>query len=118
MRRRERGVALLEVLVALMILSASGLALTGLVGAGLGEERDARPREHTLAAEDRLLIALTLLTRPELDLRLGRHPLGEFLVDIERPERTLYRVALRQAATPQVEDVVTVVYRPEAADAP
>jgi len=116
-RRPERGVALLEALVALMILSASGLALTGLVSAGLGEERDARAREHTLAAEDRLLTALTLLKRPELDQRVGRHLLGEFLVDIERPERTLYRVALRQAASPHVEDLVTVVYRPEAAHA-
>ena len=118
MPRTERGVVLLEVLVALMILSASGLALTGLVSAGLGEERDARARERTLSAEDRLLTALTLLKRPELDQRIGRHPLGEFLVDIERPEQTLYRVALRQAVTPQVEDVVTVVYRAEAAHAP
>ena len=48
----------------------------------------------------------------------GRHPFGEFLVEIERPEQTLYRVVLRQAATPQVEDVVTVVYRPETGHAP
>ena len=49
---------------------------------------------------------------------MGCHAYCARKVDIERPERTLYRVALRQAATPQVEDVVTVVYRPEAADAP
>ena len=118
MARTERGVALLEVLVALMILATLGLALTGLVSAGLSGERDRRARERTLVAEDRLLAALTLLKRSELDRRLGRHPLGEFLVDIERPEQTLYRVALRQGVTPQVEDVVTVVYRPEEAHVP
>ena len=118
MRYPERGVALLEVLVALMILAASGLALAGLVSAGLTEELDARVRERTLAAEDRLLTALSLLKRPDFDRRLGRYPLGEFLVEIERPEQSLYRIALLQAVTPQVEAVVTVVYRSEDGRAP
>ena len=116
MLRANRGVALLEVLVAMAILSASGLALVGLVSAGLGAERDARERERTLATEDRVLTALTLLKRDELDRRLGRHPLGEFVVDIERPERTLYRIALSPTSPPGVEDLVTVVYRREPPD--
>src|SRR6266571_4594868 len=112
------GFTLLEVLVAVAILSASGLALVGLVSAGLKAERDARERERTLATEDRLLTALTLLKREELDRRLGRHPLSEFVVDVERPERTLYRIALAQARSPEVEDLVTVVYRREARNVP
>ena len=116
MLRANRGVALLEVLVAMAILSASGLALVGLVSAGLGAERDARERERTLATEDRVLTALTLLKREELDRRLGHHPVGEFVVDIERPERTLYRIAVIRAQAPQVEDLVTVVYRREPPD--
>ena len=118
MRLADRGVALLEVLVALALLSASGMALVGLVSAGLGTEREARAREATLATEDRQLSALTLLRREELDRRLGRHPLGELVVDIERPERTLYRIALMQLSSPHVEDLGTVVYRPEAPRAP
>jgi len=89
-----------------------------LVDAGLAAERDASIREGDLAAEERLLAALTLLKRPELDQRLGRHHLGEFVVDIERPERTLYRIALARAGSPQVEELVTVVYRREAARVP
>ncbi len=116
--RTDRGVALLEVLVAVAILSASGLVLVGLVSAGLRGERDARERERTLAAEDRVLTALTLLTREDLDRRLGRHPLGEFVVDIERPEGTLYRIALAQARAPEVEDLLTVVYRARAPHVP
>ena len=116
--RAERGFALLETLVALAILSGAGLALLDLVTGGLRAERDARERERVLAVEERVLTALTLLKREELDRRLGRHPIGELIVDIQRPERTLYRIALVQHESPQVEDLVTVVYRREARNAP
>jgi len=109
----RRGVVLLEVLVALAVLSATGLALAELVGAGLRSELDSRNRERTLANEERVLAALSLLQRDELDRHLGKHPLGEFVFDIERPERTLYRIALAEAVAPDVEALVTVVYRPE-----
>lgn len=112
-QRPDHGLALLEVLVAMAVLSLSGLALVQLVSAGLRAESEARGRERTLAAEDRVLGALTLLKRDELDRRLGRHLLGEFVVDVERPEHTLYRIALAQSRSPQVEDLVTVVYRAE-----
>jgi len=118
MVRSDRGIALLEVLVALTILSGAGLALLDLVTSGLRAERDARERERMLAVEERVLTGLTLLKRDELDRRLGRHPIGELIVDIERPERTLYRMALMQASSPQVEDLVTVVYRREPRNAP
>ena|SRR5690349_4420151 len=108
-----RGAVLLEVLVALVILSIAGLSLVTLVDAGLVGEREAAIREREIQTEERLLAALTLLKRTELDQRLGRHPLGEFVVDIERPERTLYRIALARVESPQVEEVVTVVYRAE-----
>ena len=116
--RAERGVALLEVLVALAILSGAGLALLDLVTAGLRAERDARERERVLVVEQRVLTALTLLKRGELDQRLGRHPIGELVADIERPERTLYRIAVMQASSPQLKDLVTVVYRRVPRNAP
>jgi type II secretory pathway component PulJ len=112
--RNERGVALLEVLVALVILATAGIALIELVGAGMRAERDARAREATIATEERLLAALTLLRRHELDQRIGRRVVGEFVVDVQRPEPALYRIALRQHQSPDVEDLVTVVYRAEA----
>jgi type II secretory pathway pseudopilin PulG len=117
-RRAEAGVALLEVLVALAILATAGLALVTLVAAGLRGERDAREREETLGAEERVLAAATLLKRGELDQRLGRHTVGEFLVEVQRPERNLYRLAVAQSRSPDVEDLVTVVYRAEVQHAP
>ena len=113
--RHERGVALLEVLVALVILATAGIAMMELVGSGIRAERDARGREATLATEGRLLAALTLLRRHELDQRIGRRLIGEFVVDIQRPEPNLYRIAMLQQQSPQVEDLVTVVYRREEA---
>ena len=109
--RSERGVVLLEVLVALVVLATVGIALAELAGAGLRGERDAREREMRLAAEERVLAALTLLTRSELDQRIGRRQIGEFVTDIQRPEPTLYRIAVLERRSPQVEDLVTVVYR-------
>ncbi len=116
--RNRRGIALLEVLVALAILGTAGLALVTLESAALGAQRDARAREHALAAEERVLAAMTLLKREEFDRRLGRHPVGEFLVEVERPERTLYRIAIGPADAPPMEDLVTVVYRAEPTHAP
>src|SRR6266480_5979688 len=111
--RSERGVALLEVLVALVILATAGIGLMEAVSAGLRAEHDAQMRETTLAAEERLLAAFTLLNRGELDQRIGRREIGELLVDLQRPEKTLYRIAIVQPQSPQVEDLVTVVYRRE-----
>lgn len=105
--------ALLEVLAALVILATAGTALVALVGAGLRSERDARERERTLAGEMRVLAAMTLLKREDFDRRLGRRRVGEFLVDVQRPERTLYRIAIAAVSTAQAEDLVTVVYRPD-----
>jgi type II secretory pathway pseudopilin PulG len=118
MLRSNRGIALLETLVALAIVSGAGLALLDLVTGGLRAERDARDRERVLAVEERVLAALTLLKRDDLDRRLGRHLVGALVADIERPERTLYRIALAQEQSPHVEDLVTVVYRRDTGNAP
>jgi Tfp pilus assembly protein PilV len=116
-RSGESGVALLEVLVALAILSAGGIAIVSVLGAGLRAEHDARARERTVAAEERVLAAMTLLRREELDLRIGRHTVGEFAVTVQRPEPSVYRIAIGAKET-EVEDLVTVVYRSRPLDAP
>jgi len=109
-------VALLEVLAAIVILATAGLGFVALVASGTDAARGARDRERELADEERLLAAYTLLARRDLDLRLGRRSVGPYLVEVQRPERTLYRVAIANASSPQVEDLVTVVYRREPGD--
>ena len=114
----ERGVALLEVLAAVVILSVASLGFVELIGAGTRAVATARVRERVLGDEERLLAAYTLLTRTDLDRRLGRRELGPYVVNIERPERALYRIAIARKESREVEDLVTVVYRREAISAP
>jgi type II secretory pathway pseudopilin PulG len=116
--RADRGIALLEVLVAVVILGVAGFALLELVTAGTRAVATARDRERLMADEERLLAAYTLLTRSDLDRRIGQREEGSYLVTVQRPERTLYRVALARKEAPQVEDLVTVVFRPEATGGP
>ena len=118
MRRAERGVALLEVLAATVILTVAGLALVELVLGATQAVTTARARERELADEERLLAAYTLLGRSDLDLRLGENAVGPYAVSVQRPERVLYRVALARATNPAVEDLVTVVHRAEATRGP
>lgn len=112
MRTASRGVALLEVLAALAILGTAGLALIEVVSGGTRAVAEARLRETEQGDEDRLLAAYSLLVRQDLDHRLGRHDVGNYFVEVQRPERALYRISLGRITAPQVEDLVTVVYRP------
>ena len=118
MALRERGVVLLEVLAAIAILGIASVSLIDLVGAGTRAVATARSRERELWDEDRLLSAYSLLARPDLDRRLGLRVVGRYQVSVERPEPSLYRVALSRFESPQVEDLVTVLLRPEASRAP
>jgi hypothetical protein len=111
--RRERGVALLEVLAAVVILGVAGLALVELVGGGTRAVTVARERERELADEERLLTAWSLLKREELDQRIGEREVGPYVVRVQRPERGLYRVAIERKDAPGVEEVATVVWRGE-----
>jgi type II secretory pathway pseudopilin PulG len=113
MRHAEDGIALLEVLVALAILGGAGTALVGALAAGLRSEHQLRQRERAVATADRVLAATALLSRTDLDRRIGRHPVGELVVEVQRPEPALYRIGIRDARKAELETLVTVVYRPE-----
>jgi type II secretory pathway pseudopilin PulG len=111
LRRGDRGIALLEVLAAIVILSIAGLSLVEVVTQGTATATTARAREREQMDEDRLLAATTLLTRSDLDIRIGSRSTGPYVVTVARPERTLYRIAVGRQTTPDVEDLVTVVFR-------
>jgi Tfp pilus assembly protein PilX len=116
--RADRGVVLLEILAAVLILTVAGLSLVELTAAGARATAAARDRERAQMDEDRLLAAYSLLARRDLDLRLGSRDVGPYVVRVERPERMLYRIAVSQSRAPAVEDLVTVLVRPEPSGAP
>ena len=71
-----------------------------------------RTRERELVQAERVLAASTLLERRDLERRIGRRTIGEFLVEVARPEPTLFRIAVATADHPDAALLVTVVYRP------
>lgn len=112
MLRSERGIVLLEVIIALTLLTVSGLSMIAVVSSGVESQRGVRMREHELQAAHRVMGAYALLTRADLDLRLGRRRVGAFQVGVQRPEAALYRVGISPEQAPDLELLVTVLYRP------
>lgn len=112
MQHTDRGIALLEVLAAIVILAIAGLSMVALVAQATDAARVAKGRETEQADESRLLSAETLLTRGDLDQRIGDRVAGPYVVTVGRPEASLYRIAVGRTTAPGVEDLVTVVFRP------
>ena len=118
MSRGNRGFALLEVVLALAILALAGTSLVQVAAAGTRALDGAGRRTIELADEDRLMTAYALLDRRGLDLRLGRTAVGSLLVEVQRPEPELYRVAIGRVDSPDKEDLVTVLRRARPAGEP
>lgn len=108
----RRGVVLLEVLIALVILALVGLASIERLDAALRGQAEIMERERTVSTAGRVLTALTLLQRKDLDQRIGTSLVGEFVAIISRPEAGLYRIGIAVARVPSQELLATVVYRP------
>jgi type II secretory pathway pseudopilin PulG len=113
MRDSESGITLLEVLVALALLGGVGSALVAALAAGVRAQIETAQRELAIKTADRLLTATSLLSRSDLDRRLGRHPVGGMTIEVQRPEPALYRLAILDSLQSDREALVTVVYRPE-----
>jgi len=109
----RRGSALIEVLVALVVLSAAGVSTLGYLTAFVDAQARLQQREAELLRADRLLTATALLDRADLDLRLGVRTVGDLVVSVNRPQPALYRIAVSPATVPEAELLVTVVFRPE-----
>jgi len=91
----RRGVSLLEVLVALVLLGSAALAAVGLVRQSADQTARARGLESRIERADQTLAELAILGRAELERRLGDHQMGEFIATVQRPEAGLFRIAVR-----------------------
>lgn len=107
----ERGVTLLEVMVALTLLLWGAVPLLTLLRDVASSDRRQQQREAEMDAAAQLLTVTALMTRRDLDRRLGSHQVGTFLATVQRPEPRLYRLSVASADAPDVDLVVTVVYR-------
>jgi type II secretory pathway pseudopilin PulG len=113
--RGPRGVVLLEVVAALTIFAFAAAGAIGLLSQLSDSQHRAYANERTVADEDRLLTAYSLLARGDLDLRLGSRSVGPYQVDVERPEPVLYRVSIGDSTGT---DLATLLYRPEERNVP
>jgi type II secretory pathway pseudopilin PulG len=110
--RRDRGAVLLEVVAALTIFALAAVSALSFLAQLTDTTARSQAVERRLADEDRLLTVYSLLTRPDLDRRLGRRAVGPYVVEVQRPRPEIYRVSVGDSAAP---DLVTLLLRPEPA---
>lgn len=108
----RRGAALLEALAALTIATiALSASLNALIYAA-HEQAALSEREEQSSRAGKLLTVYSLLTRDELDQRLGQQLVNSWVMRVQRPEKDLYRIAIATSVSPDHELMVTVLYRP------
>jgi type II secretory pathway pseudopilin PulG len=100
-------------MVAVAILATAAMTAVSLLAQSADHQRRAQEVERRLADEERLMTAMALLSRDDLDRRLGRRIAGPYVVEVQRPTRVLYRVSVAVADSAAWPDLVTLVYRPE-----
>lgn len=95
---KRKGVTLLEVLVAMTLLALIGLSTLELVQTAARLSRVAATAETELSEASRLLHAVSLWSRSELEQRLGAREQGEWLLEITRETPDFYLVVVRDRA--------------------
>jgi len=116
-RRRRDGVALLEAIVALTIVTIAALGCVAMVRQGVETARQARESETELRRANAFMEAVALWPRADLDRHLGRRLEGSWRLAIDRPIPTLYLVALTDSSSRR-ELLRTALFRPEPSNVP
>ena len=104
------GLALLEVVIALAVLSMVALGAMTLSAQSADAVRRARVADGEMRAMSAYLDVISLWPREDLDRHLGDRSQGAWRLRVNRVAPTLYEVALRDStvATPALS---TVLYR-------
>jgi hypothetical protein len=118
MRLRPRsGVALLEAIVALTVMTIGMLATVGMVRQAIDSADHAERAEAEVRRASAFMDAIALWPRADLDRHLGVRAEGPWRLDINRPAPTLYLVTLSDSASDH-QLLRTALYRPESPSAP
>lgn len=105
---------LLEVLVALLIVSIMGVAVVGLLSTTVrAADRMSRDEDRMLSAH-RVLLQYTLMSERELAQRIGTRQVGDARIEVTRPRPAVYRIAVADTTAGFPELLVTLLYRPAA----
>lgn len=98
MRGDRRGAALLEAVVALLILGTACVSATAMAAGFSRTVTKARELDASVRRASAFLDAVSLWTRADLDRRLGDRSQGPWRMRVDRPTRTLYTVVLTDSA--------------------
>lgn len=109
-RGKPSGVVLLEVIVALTILSFSIASTAAVAVASLDSVRRAEGDEDAVQRATALMTAVSMWPRADLDRHLGMHAEGDMLLRIDRPDATLYDVSIADS-TGRTAMLHTMLYR-------
>jgi type II secretory pathway pseudopilin PulG len=94
MRVRRDGVVLLEALVAIAVLGTVASAAAWKTAETLHAVRRTHAREAEVRAAQRLMSAVYLWPRDDLDRHLGNRAQGKWTMRVDRVNATLYEIAL------------------------
>jgi hypothetical protein len=115
-RLGQGGAVLFEVIVAMALLAGSGLAAVSMAAEAVGAVTRARQAEARMREAARLMDAVSLWPREDLDRRLGDRREGPFILRIQRPDPELYTAALADSASRRVL-LATSIFRRDTTDA-
>jgi type II secretory pathway pseudopilin PulG len=102
MRGRRDGMVLLEALVAIAILGTVASAAAWKTAETLHAVSRMHAREAEVRAAQRLLSAVSLWPREDLDRHLGARPQGRWMMHVDRTTETLYEIALIDSVSARV----------------
>lgn len=108
----NKGMTLIEVLVAMAVLVGCAGPLVALVHAELVRTARASREEARYNRASQTMTRIALLPRADLERRLGEHEVAGFTVSVQRPSPDLFRLAVAESSEPAHALLVTVVYRP------
>ena len=100
--RDRRGAVLLEALLALAVLGTVGSAAAWMASEAIRAVGRVHEEEARVRAATRLLSAVSLWPREDLDRHLGWRAQGSWRMRIDRSHVTLYEVTLADSATGKV----------------
>jgi hypothetical protein len=105
------GIALVEVLAAVVIVGFAGSGLAAAFSTAALSEAGMQSREAESLSMDRVMTALTLLSTEDLQGRAGMHRVGEFLATVEPLGSGLYRISVIPPSGIARHSLETLVYR-------
>jgi type II secretory pathway pseudopilin PulG len=112
--RVRRGAALIETLLALVVLALAGAGMISLLSQTIARTHDLHDRERDTAVGERLMETVASWSKDDLTNNLGVLREPTLWLEIDRPSPVLFDVVLRDTLY-HAELLRTTLYRPDSA---